>query len=175
MTLATNQKGYDVISAENERIPVKTVTSSTHVTFNVSTFELVDRIIVLRINIDEDEGVSVETLEDETREEFVKKKCTNTSVKITYRISGQSKTRKPLVSFHILKSASFYEYEIVQYENATINVRIGGITQKIAKPYLGKIAANIGVDILNRNGGIKNTRSLGADIIKTLNASRACG
>ena len=103
MTLATNQKGYDVISAENERIPVKTVTSSTHVTFNVSTFELVDRIIVLRINIDEDEGVSVETLEDETREEFVKKKCTNTSVKITYRISGQSKTRKPLVSLHILK------------------------------------------------------------------------
>ncbi len=49
MALATNQQGYDVVSAANERISVKCVTSSAQVNFNQNTFHLVDRIIVLRI------------------------------------------------------------------------------------------------------------------------------
>ena len=43
MALETKQRGYDVVSALNERISVKTITSSTHVSFNPRTFELVDR------------------------------------------------------------------------------------------------------------------------------------
>jgi len=35
MALETNQRGYDVVSALNERISVKTITTSTHVSFNL--------------------------------------------------------------------------------------------------------------------------------------------
>ena len=64
MALDTNQRGYDVVSASNERISVKTVTTSNHVSFNQNTFHHVDRILVLRINVDEEKGVSVEELLD---------------------------------------------------------------------------------------------------------------
>lgn len=50
MALDSKQRGYDVISAENERISVKTITSSNHVSFNPSTFSLVDRVMVLRVS-----------------------------------------------------------------------------------------------------------------------------
>ena len=53
MALETNQRGYDVVSSSNERISVKTVTTSSHVSFNASTFEYVDRVIVLRVNVDD--------------------------------------------------------------------------------------------------------------------------
>ena len=67
IAIATNQQGYDVISAENERISVKTVTTSAHVSFNAATFELVDQVIVLRINV-EDGEVSIEELLDSSAE-----------------------------------------------------------------------------------------------------------
>jgi hypothetical protein len=38
MALATNQRGYDVVSAENERISVKTYATSNHVTFRKALF-----------------------------------------------------------------------------------------------------------------------------------------
>lgn len=63
MALATNQQGYDVVSADGERISVKTVTSSSHVTFRKSTFHHVDRVLVLRINIDEGEASTEELLD----------------------------------------------------------------------------------------------------------------
>jgi hypothetical protein len=62
MALETNQRGYDVVSSANERISVKTVTTSSHVSFNASTFEYVDRVIVLRVNVDDELGISVEEL-----------------------------------------------------------------------------------------------------------------
>lgn len=65
MALEINQPGYDVVSSTNERISVKTVTTSSHVSFNASTFEYVDRVIVLRVNVDDELGISVEELLDE--------------------------------------------------------------------------------------------------------------
>ncbi|WP_240768781.1 hypothetical protein [Paracoccus liaowanqingii] len=37
MALSVNQVGYDVVSAEGERISVKTFTSSTRINFNMTT------------------------------------------------------------------------------------------------------------------------------------------
>ncbi|WKL31309.1 hypothetical protein Q1M65_31945 [Sinorhizobium meliloti] len=64
MALDTNQHGYDVVSASNERVSVKTVTTSNHVSFNQNTFHHVDRIMVLRVNVDDEKGVSVEEVLD---------------------------------------------------------------------------------------------------------------
>ena len=47
---SVNQKGYDVVSASGQRISVKTVTTASHVDFNLKTIGLVDRVIVLRVN-----------------------------------------------------------------------------------------------------------------------------
>ena len=66
MALETNKRGYDVVSALNERISVKTITTSTHVSFNSATFEFVDRVIILRVNVDQENGISVEEILDKS-------------------------------------------------------------------------------------------------------------
>ncbi len=172
MALETNQRGYDVISAENERISVKTVTTSSHVSFNQNTFEYVDRVMVLRVNSDEEHGVSVEELLDESADEFFAK-AENPSGKITFSTSSKARTTRPLEELEITKEAFLCDYRIFQYENGTIKVQINDETQNVTKPVLRDIATEIGMDILNQNGGEKNTRQLGADIINSLNARLA--
>ena len=169
MALETNQRGYDVISAENERISVKTVTSSSSVSFNANTFEFVDRVMVLRVNIDDEEGVSVETLLDSPAKEFAENAGGSSGI-LTFRTSSSPRTIMPLDGLQISSEATFEKYHVRQYENGTIKVLIDGDIQPVAKPLLRKIAARIGVDLLNGNGGTKNTRQLGAEIIKSLDA-----
>lgn len=167
MAQETNQKGYDVISSENERISVKTITSTTNIAFNSSTFALVDRIMILRINIDEDEGISVETLLDCSSEEFLRERETSSGT-YRYYVSKGDRVRMPLENLRISYAVSYGSYDVSQYENGSICVRIKGKLQSVAKPHLRKIAADIGVDILNSNERRKNTRQLGADIIRML-------
>jgi uncharacterized protein DUF6998 len=169
MALDTNQRGYDVISAENERISVKTVTTANHVSFNANTFDLVDRVMILRVNVDPEEGVSVEELLECTSEELRDKV---TPYGDTFRLSTSlaRKTAKPLDHLLVENEITFEGYTLRQYESGTIVVLIEGNPQSVAKPHLRKIAASLGVDILNGSGGKKNTRQLGADIIKTLKA-----
>ena len=169
MALETNQRGYDVISAENERISVKTVTTSSHVSFNPNTFEFVDRVMVLRVNIDEEDGVSVEELLDERADSFLTK-AESASGKITFSTSSRRRTKKPLEDLQITKEASLRNLRVFQYENGTIKVQISGETQSVTKPVLRDIATEIGVGLLNQNGAQKNTRQLGADIISNLHA-----
>lgn len=169
MALETNQRGYDVISAENERISVKTVTSANKVDFNENTFQLVDRVMVLRVNIDDEDGVSVETLLDCLAKEF-SDRASISSGKITYRITSNSRVVKSLDSLRVLREVNFEEYCIRKYENGTIIILNDKGIQSVAKPILRKIAAKISVDLLNSNGNNKNTRTLGADIIKVLDA-----
>ena len=56
MATEVNQKGYDVISQDGERISVKTTTmdgGTGHIPFNLKTLDQVDRVIVLKINTEE--------------------------------------------------------------------------------------------------------------------------
>ncbi|WP_131618218.1 hypothetical protein [Roseivivax marinus] len=50
-----NQRGYDVVDGDGLRVSVKTITTSTHATFNASTMDLVDRVIVVWIGTEADE------------------------------------------------------------------------------------------------------------------------
>ena len=166
MALDTNQKGYDVISDENERISVKTVTTTKSVPFTESTYHLIDRVIILRIKNDDDSGISIETLHDESAEE-IKKKLRNWRFNI--RTSNRP-PRKPVDNIAISAEIIFKEYLIRQYESGTIRVERNGIEVPEAKPILRKIAAEIGVDILNGAGNQKNTRTLGDGVIKQIKA-----
>ena len=62
MATEVNQKGYDVVSGDGERISVKTTAkmkNTGHISFNPNTLDVVDRIMILRVNT---EDMQVETL-----------------------------------------------------------------------------------------------------------------
>ncbi|WP_373413549.1 hypothetical protein [Ensifer aridi] len=163
MALEVNQRGYDVISADNERISVKTITSSTSVAFNPNTFDQVDRIVILRINVNEENGVSVETLLDCTAFE-ARSRLGNG---LTFYIETQRPTR-PVENLAVVASASYGSYTLKQYENGTILVFEGDRKVEPAKPVLRRIANEIGFDLLSAGGEQKTTRQLGAGIIRML-------
>lgn len=170
MALDTNQRGYDVVSAENERISVKTVTSSPSVTINPNTFDQVDRVMILRLNVDDEKGVSVE--------EVVNKPATEVAVflnsrggSFSYPIPRKAREMRPLDDLQIISQAAFADIHIAQFENGAIRILQDGKPLRIVvKEKLRPIAVELGVDLLNGKGGMKNTQQLGADIIRALRA-----
>jgi len=173
MALDTNQRGYDVVSADNERISVKTVTSSTSVTFNQNTFDQVDRIMILRVNVDDEKGISVEEIHDGTAAEtsaLLRSRGTN----LTYSIRRNSAEARPLTDLQVIAQAPYGNISIVQYENGAVRIcRDGEPLPIVVKERLKPIAVELGVDILNSKGGVKNTQQLGNDIIRALHARSA--
>lgn len=166
MALATNQQGYDVVSADNERISVKTVTTSSHVSFNAATFDLVDRVIVLRLNVDDGEA-SIEELLDCPADE-VRQNLRYSAGKYVFPTSSQTRIRRDVEDLKVTALAKHGAHVVQQYENGTILVETAGSRETAAKPVLRMIAGEIGVDLLNGSGNPKNTRQLGADIIRIL-------
>ena len=63
MATAVNQAGYDVVSAEGDRISVKTFTSSTRINFNAATLNQATRVMILQIVLDENEPSISEVLD----------------------------------------------------------------------------------------------------------------
>jgi hypothetical protein len=55
LTSTNNQPGYDLIDGDGLRVSVKTITTSSHVTLKASTFNQVDRIIVVWLGTQADE------------------------------------------------------------------------------------------------------------------------
>lgn len=172
MALETHQRGYDVISADNERISVKTITSSSHVSFNVNTMDLVDRVMVLRVNIDEENGVSVETLMDSPAADFIAL-CRASGGRLTFSTHSRARLVRPLEDLKVTEEATYGGYLLRKYENGTMSVVVDGQPLLTAKPALREIAGAISVDLLNGNSQPKNTRQLGADILKTLKSTRS--
>lgn len=169
MALDTNQRGYDVVSAANERISVKTITSSTHVGFNRSTFHHVDRVIILRVNVDDDKGVSVEELLDASATDALAL-MREQSGKLAYSISRATRETRAVEFLEIIDRARYSDLEIVRYESGAIRIFRDGEEQPIVvKGLLRSIAAEVGVDLLNSKGGSKNTQQLGVDVIRALN------
>ena len=171
MALETNQRGYDVVSALNERISVKTITTSTHVSFNSATFEFVDRVIVLRVNVDQENGISVEEIFDESAD-VAKAKMRSTGSNYIYAIPRTSqREQRPIEELRVTARAPYSDFEIVRYESGAIRIVRGGIVQPVVvKDVLRPIAAEIAVEVLDAQGEVKTTRVLGADVIRALNA-----
>lgn len=141
MALDTNQRGYDVVSASNERISVKTITSSTHVDFNLNTFNHVDRVMVLRVNIDDEKGVSVEELLD-AQVETARQLMREQGSKLVYLIKRATREERPVESLEIAGKAPYSDFEIVKYENGAIRIFRNGEPQKvIVKETLRSVAA----------------------------------
>lgn len=180
MALSTNQRGYDVVSLEGERISVKTITSSNHVKFRASTFHEADRVIILRLVIDDDD-VSIEEYLDCPAQD-IRDGGANSAGDFVVNIvnskpsnigdaNKQARQRLPVNELRKLKetaSAKYDPFRVIQYENGSILVEENGYPQETTKPLLRQIAKAIGVNHLNGAGNPKNTRTLGSDIIKAL-------
>ena len=168
MATEVNQAGYDVVSSTGERISVKTtgrMHTGGHISFNTNTLELVDRIIILRINTDE---MQVETLLDMPVEQArllmsdaaTGKSCITMSKLINPPV-------KPRILLNV-KEAIWNNYKLVELESGTIEVFLNDELVTPSKRYLRDIAKELGVSILNGNGNPFNTRQLGSVLIKEL-------
>lgn len=170
MALAVNQVGYDVVSAEGEKISVKTFTSSNQISFNPNTLNHASRVMVLQIVLDENEP-SIRELLDCTIPELLPKLRTSGGgyqLPTSPLIWPVSAPAVILADLKVVSSATWAEYTIQQLENGTIHVRAASGLLAQAKPALREIAKEVGVEILNTMGNAKNTRTLGSDIIKAI-------
>ncbi|WP_217429790.1 DUF6998 domain-containing protein [Sphingomonas bacterium] len=111
MALAANQRGYDVVSGDKERVSVKTITRSTHVSFRKSTFASVDRVIVLRINIVEGDA-SIEEIADRPAAEFLTL-CQETPTDYSYVIRSTPATRHPDDQLVVIADVTAGPYRLV--------------------------------------------------------------
>ncbi len=168
MATAVNQRGYDVVSADGERISVKTVTSASRVDFNRATIDQVDRVVILRINLDEGEP-SLEELMDLPIAEVLPQ-LRDIGTALYFPVPRNPRPPADLSKLKETARATWQGYVVSQLENGMIVVERDGTPVNPAKPVLREIARQHGVDIMNAMGNPKNTRSLGSDVIRAVTA-----
>lgn len=169
MALSVNQHGYDVVSAEGQHISVKTITSSTHVSFNKATLHQANHVMILRLNVSEGEA-SIEELYRGSVEDLAPL-CQDTGSALRYIIKKLASEPIPLKGLAITGTAVVGSWRVTQYENGSIAVDTDGIREPIAKPVLRQIAATRGISPLNGAGNPMNTRQLGAAIIASASSA----
>ncbi|SEK65794.1 hypothetical protein SAMN05216382_0867 [Sphingomonas palmae] len=172
MAGAVNQRGYDVVGFDGERIAVKTVTSSGRATFNPRTLTLVDRIIVLRISTDADNGVAIETLLDVLRADFDHHLRSLANGEVEFPIRPPRTPARDMDDQAIIAEAAYDRWMVRQYESGTVRVLEDGVELATAMPVLRMLAATLGVDLRNANGGFRNTRQLGDAVLVAMKSMR---
>lgn len=169
MASRVNEKGYDVVSETGDRISVKTtgmMSSSGQVSFNPNTLDIVDRVIILRVNTEE---MQIEKLLDEP---IKKAKALMTEVnangKRSIALSKLITTSARRSDIAKVASVSFRNYTINALENGTIEVFEAGNLVPSAISVLRKVAQEIGISTINSNGNPHNTRQLGSHVITAI-------
>ncbi len=168
MANAVNQRGYDVVSAEGDRISVKTTARSGgvgHISFNPNSLKEVDRVIVLRVNTEE---MQIETLLDVPVADAMALMTREGKSKRTLALRRLVKKSKPRGEIKTVKEATYRGHTIRELESGSIEVLKGIATLTPAKPVLRELAGLLNIPLLNANGNPLNTRQLGAQIIKSI-------
>lgn len=165
-----NQKGYDVVSKDGERISVKTTTmkyGAGHVSFNPSTLDRVDRVMILFINVEE---MQVEILLDCTVAEAKEKMAASTGGRTNIALSKLMPSRRDSVrQGEAVKEVSYRDVVLRELESGTIEICRNGESVKPVKPKLRQLAQELNIPIVNSNGNAMNTQQLGTVIIRTIN------
>lgn len=169
MAPEVNQRGYDVVAESGERISVKTtgmMNSSGQISFNSNTLDDVDRVIILRMNTDE---MQIETLLNETIKDTIELMTSpNKDGKRSISLSKLVPSKTNRSDIPAASTVRFRSYTVTALENGTITVFSEGKSMSPAKPVLRKIAAEIGVSLLNSNGNPCNTRQLGSLVMSAI-------
>ncbi|WP_198361134.1 DUF6998 domain-containing protein [Tatumella citrea] len=110
MAPENNQRGYDVISAGGERISVKTITTSSHVSFNKSTLQFVYRIVILRININ---ALEIDILVDDLLEAVIPQMRDKGNLYSFYtRERAPGRGIRPLDEMEVINEVRFGKYTV---------------------------------------------------------------
>ena len=168
MATDVNQKGYDVVSAEGERISVKTTATmggGGHVAFNPNSLASVDRVIVLRINTEE---MQIETLLNVSKAEALNLMAPDGGGKRNLSLGQLIKKPATLLNIKAVKEVVYEGLIIRELENGTIEAERGGEKIVPVKPTLRELAVQFNVGLLNINGNPLNTRQLGSQVIKSI-------
>lgn len=170
MATEVNQRGYDVVSSAGERISVKTTAQTGyegHAAFNPNSLEQVDRIVVLRINTEE---MQVEILVDDTVDEVRKMMVGGDGSKLVLPYRRFVKRTKPGTTIRAVNEVEINGFVVKELETGTIEVFRDGLPQIPAKPILRELATSLSINLLNSNGNPHNTRALGSQIVKSVQA-----
>jgi hypothetical protein len=166
MATEVNQKGYDVVSADGERISVKTTAmggSGGHIAFNANSLAFVDRVIVLRVNTEE---MQIETLLNAPIADAISLMTSDVGGKRTLSLGRLVKKPGARRDLTAVKVIAFQGYTIRELENGSIEVERGGARLSPVKPVLRELALQLNISLLNSNGNTLNTRQLGSQIIR---------
>ncbi len=171
MADAVNERGYDVVTKDNERISVKTtarVGSTGFVAFNPNTLDLADRFIILRFNQEEMElEILLDAPIDEAKRLMMERPDGKLSIAMSKLFNVDEKVRSD-EQIKVSKEAHYHDYLIKELESGSIEVYEGDRKHQVVKPVLRKIAEALSIPIVNGNGNPYNTRQLGAVIIRAL-------
>lgn len=168
MATTVNQQGYDVVSAQGERISVKTTArmdSTGHVSFNPNTLSQVDRVIVLRVNTEE---MQVEVLLNAPVQEAIALMTPEVAGKRKISLSRLASAFVPRSEIKTAKEVHYNDYVVRELETGTIEVQHDGLTFTPVKPILRHLAGELNVPLLNSAGNLFNTRQLGSNVIRTI-------
>lgn len=166
MATEVNQKGYDVVAANHERISVKTTAkqeATGHVSFNENTLHLADRVVILRINTEE---AQIDTLLDESMEKALLRMTQGSEGKKIITLAKLEKKPPARSEIGTIREAMFQDFKIRELETGTIEVERAGVLENPVKPALREIARILKIDVLNSSGHAFNTRQLGSRLIK---------
>jgi hypothetical protein len=167
----TNQRGYDVVGKDGERISVKTTTmleSGGHISFNPRTLQFVDRVIVLRVNTEE---MQVETLLDtDIKQALALMSEPDSGGRRTISLSKLLNSAKPKHDIATATEVIYKDAIIRELESGTIEVERNGQPVSPVKVELRKFALELNLSLLNSNGNPFNTRQLGTMVIKAIEA-----
>lgn len=173
MAVTVNQQGYDVVSAQGERISVKTTAmmgGGGHVSFNPKSLAQVDRVIVLRVNTEE---MQVEILLDATVADAIALMTPEGEGKRVISLSRLGKKSKPRSEIKATNEVTYKSYTVRELESGSIEVEKEGVLVNPAKPTLRELALQLNVSLLNTNGNPLNTRQLGSQVIKSIEELQA--
>jgi len=168
MAATVNQRGYDVVSGQGERISVKTTAmmgSGGHVSFNHNSLMEVDRIIVLCVNTEE---MQVETLLDAPVAEAQVLMTSESGGRRDLPLSKLIKRTRPRAEIKTTNEVIFRDYTVRELESGTIEVEKDGKLVSPVKPVLRELALQLNISLVNGNGNPFNTRQLGSNIIKSV-------
>jgi hypothetical protein len=168
MATNVNQQGYDVVSAQGERISVKTTAmmgSSGHVSFNPNTLSHVDRVMVLRVNKEE---MQVEVLLNAPVQEAIALMTPEAQGVRTISLSRLVGALAPRGEIRTAKEVRYKDYVVRELETGTIEVQRDGVSVRPVMPVLRDLAVELNVPLLNSAGNPFNTRQLGSNVIRTI-------
>jgi len=177
MALSVNQKGYDVVASNGDRISVKTTAkmdSKGHIAFSASTLDLVDRVLVLRMNTDEMQiEVLLDAPVDEAKKLMTSPKGGKRNLPLSKLLSKPAKRQ----GIKAIEAVKYGDLTIRELENGSVAIERDGVNFAYGsvKPALRKIATELNIGLLNGNGNKLNTRTLGSRVIAAISALKAKG